>query len=685
MKANLHHAFARTALAAALAAACGPAHSEEAVDLAELTRPGSTASFGLGYATNDGPRFGQYSGLKERGAYGLLDLELVRREETTGTWLRFTGRNLGLDSRELRFEHNRQGDWGYFVEFDQIPRFDPYTVSTRLAGIGTGTQTVNGLAAPAPVQLDTRRDRLTLGFDKLLGRGLDLQVRLRNENKEGARLFGQGTSPGAPDVRFLTEPIHYTTRLLEVTLGYTGERLQLSGGYYGTDFQNDITALNVVGGIAGLTPIALPPGNQSHQLHLTGGYNFTPSTRGTFKVAYTHQTQNERFVTASATGRTDLGGKVETTLLQLGLTARPLPKLSLLANLRYEDRDDKTPIAQYIASGALGNSTFDGRNEPRSIESTTGKLEASYALPLGFRLIGGLDYEEKKRNTYLIRSVSHRHRTEELGGRIELRRSMSETVTGALAFQHAKRDGSDFLTNVLVGGVVVGSNLIAPIHLADRERDKVRLTLNWQPADPLSVQFYADYAQDKYSGRLLGPREGIAQTYSLDLSYAFTDKWQATAWVSRNDTRAEQSTCTSASVVGGVCPATAASPLWAADLRNTGDAVGVGLRGKPYSWLEIGADLTHSRDKSEYRLSSPTPGATVTSLPDAFFNVTGLKLFANYAVRKNTRLKLNYVYERWSTDDWTWTTWTYSDGTRVLQDPVQKVHFIGLALQHRWQ
>ena len=38
-----------------------------------------------------------------------------------GTWLRFDGRNLGLDSRQLRFEHNRQGNWGYFIEYGQIP------------------------------------------------------------------------------------------------------------------------------------------------------------------------------------------------------------------------------------------------------------------------------------------------------------------------------------------------------------------------------------------------------------------------------------------------------------------------------------------------------------------------------------------------------------------------------------
>ena len=665
-----------TAFAAAMSAAFGTAVAAEADDLADLTKPGSSIGAGAGYLTENAPRYGQYTGMRKEDPYGLLDLDLVKRDDATGTWLKFTGRSLGLDSRELRFEHNRQGDWGYFVEFSQLPRFDPYTVLTALSGIGTGTQTINGLASPAPRQLEVKRDRLTFGFDKMLGRGFDFQVRFRNEEKEGARLYGQGESPGAPSLRFLTDPINYTTRQLEAVFGYTGERLQFYGGYYGTSFENHLPGLNVVGGLAGFTPMALPPGNQSHQLHLTGGYSFTPTTRGTFKLAYTRQRQNELFVTPSTTtGRTDLGGEVNTTLLQAGLTARPLPKLSLLASLRYEDKDDRTPAAPYLTAGVAAGSTLDGFNEPRSITATTGKLEASYALPMGFRVTGGLDYDLRKRNTFRVRAVSHRDETEEISARAELRRSLSETVTGALAYVRSDRDGSPFLLTVLNGGGV-GSNLVHPLHLADRERDKVRLTVNWQPADPLSLQFLADYARDKYGGQALGPREGETQTYSVDASYAFSDKWQATAWVSRNDVRADQSTQASAP----------AGQFWDAALRNIGDAVGVGLRGKPYSWLEVGADLQHSRDKSEYRLAAVT-GAAIPSLPDTYFNLTSLKLFADYTIRKNASVRVNYVYERWSTDDWTWTTWVYNaaDATQVLQAPVQKVHFIGVSYRYQWR
>jgi MtrB/PioB family decaheme-associated outer membrane protein len=671
MNAQVRKAIPLTAIAAALLSIFGPAGAAETAQ-PEAIRPTSSIGVGAGYLTNDAPRFGQYTGLRKEGVYGLFDADIVTRDDATGTWMNFSGRGLGLDSRALRFEHNRQGNWGYFLEYDQIPRFDPYTVNTRLLGIGTAVQTVNGLATPQAVQLKTERQRITLGFGKLLGAGFDFKVRVINEEKDGSRLYGQGTSPGTGNTRFLADPINYTTRQLEALFGYTGDQLQLSGGYYGTDFINHQPVLTVIGGVH--SPMALPPGNQAHQLHLTGGYNLTRTTRAMFKAAYTHQTQEENFVTPAmaSVGRTNLGGRVNTTMLQLGVTARPLPRLSLLANARYEDRDDRTPIRQYQVPGT----TLDGINEPRSITTATGKIEASYALPMGFRLTGGVEEERKKRNTFRTRSVSHRDETEELSWRAELRRSMSETLTGALAYVHSKRDGSPFLTTFTSAGAL-GSNLIHPIHLADRDREKIRLTLDWQPINPLSVQFFIDYAEDKYSGRELGPREGDAQTYSVDVGYAFSPQWQATAWFTHNNTRAKQAT-------------RSGTTQWAADLENVGDALGLGTRGKPFGWLEVGADIYHSRDRSAFGLARETGAAAVAPLPSINFDVTGLKLFAKYAVKKNTSLQLNYFYERWGTDDWTWMTYVYGapntlDGTTVSQIPVQKVHFIGLSVQHRWQ
>ncbi len=676
--------FKLTAMTAALLAASVPALAAEGDDVTRHTKPESSVEVGIGYVDSDNQRFGVYNGLRKDGVHALVDLRVVHRDDVTGTWLKFTGRSLGLDNRELRFEHNRQGNWGYFLEYGETPRHNPFDIRTRLSGAGSIAQTVNGVATPYNLELKTKRDALTLGLEKILVGGFSVQVRFKNEEKDGARMFGQG---GA-GINFLTDPINQTTRQLDVVLAYTGSKLQLSGGYYGTRFENHNNQINVTGGLAGQTPMALPPDNQSHQLYLSGGYSFTPTTRGTFKAAYTHQTQDEDFtILPTLSGRTYLGGVVDTKLLQAGITSRPLPKLSLMGDIRYEDRPDKTIIARYNTAGA----THDGFNEPRSMRSLTGKAEASYSLPMGFRLTGGFDYDQRNRNFSPLRAVSAREETEEKSWRVELRRSMSDTVTGALSYVHSDRDGSPFLTTRINTGQF-GSNLIAPPHLADREREKIRLSLSWTPTDELSLQFFADESRDKYTPRTplgFGSGSGKAQNYTLDTTYAFSQSLNASAWYSRNDSRSNQSTCSTIQVVAatGVMTCDAPQIAHATNLRNVGDSFGLGLRGKPMDRMEIGADLSYSDINDEYReqrLNGAFAAGTLLP-PDVSTKITSLKAFVKYAIQKNSGIRLNYIYDRVATNDWTWTNFTYSDGTRVFQDPNQKTHFIGVSYYYRWQ
>jgi MtrB/PioB family decaheme-associated outer membrane protein len=654
MNTTRHHRFPLTALAAVLITVFNPARAEEEPDLAALTKPESSVSIGAGYVTDDNMRFGQYTGLQEQGTYSLLDADVVKRDEATGTWTRFYGRHLGFDNREARFELERQGDWGYFIDYSRIPRFEPLSINTTLTGIGMATQNVTG-TAQRPVQLETERDIASLGFNKHLGGGLEFLMRFRNEEKDGSRFFGRQ----GPD--FLAEPIDYTTNQWEAMLNYTGEKLQLSGGYYGTFFTNRNAALDAINGGSN-NPVALPPDNQSHQLYLSGGYSFTPTTRGNFKVSYSKATQDDDFFTAptfAGNTSTHLDGEVDTTQAQLGLTARPTPKLSLLANLRYEDRDDKTPLVQFIAASA----TRDGFNVPFSRTSSTGKLEASYRLPSDFRITGGVDYEKRKRNVLPLRQINWRAENDETSYRVELRRLMSETLNGAISIIHSERDGGDYLPST--GSP---SDIIDPLHWSDRTRDKIRLSLDWIPAEPLSIQFITDRARDLYDSRPLGPDTGKARFYSIDAAYTVSDELQLTAWASREDTRARQGTIS-----------TTPAETWFANLRNLGDAVGLGVRGKLSAKLEAGADLQRSSDNSEYRLEASTG-----SLPDVNYELNAFKLYARYAVRENYGVRADFVHERWKTDEWAWSNPTFYTGTTVSQDAMQRVNFIGLSLYYRW-
>jgi len=674
-----------TVIAAALAGFGPPALADERdEEIARLTRPDSQVSVGVGAVSDDNTRFGQYSGMVDKKLYLLLDIDMTKREDASGTWTTLQGHNLGLESRDLRFGQQRQGNWGYFIDYSAIPRYSPYTPITRLAGEDSQSQVVNGLPTPRALQMETIRQRVDLGFDKLLPSNFEMQVRARSEEKTGRRLFGRS------GVDFLVDPIDYSTQILEATANYTTERLQLSGGFYGTNFVNSKAKLDATGGTgSSFSPIALPPGNQSQQFNLAGGYNFSQTTRATFKAAYTHQTQDEQFMDTPASGvnRSSLGGEVNTLFLQGGITARPIRGLTLLANVRHEDRHDATPIVDYFVVSAP--STATGENEPRSIRTTAAKFEASYPLPWQIRGTAALDYEQKWRNTSSVRVVSYREKTEETALRLEGRRTLAETLNGSLALIVADRGGSDWLTNFQStpsGGVSTtpGSNLVHPLHLADRHRNKLRATATWTPMERLDLQFVGDVAKDTYGGRTLGLDKGSAAFLSVDGAYRLSDAWQLTAWLSRDDTKADLHSCASAasSNLGDIsaCPNSPASPIWSANLRNVGNTLGIGVKGRPTGPLQLAADLQISKQRGEFN-QGPMPVVTpaVTAVPDVNYSRKILRLSGDYALTKRSGVRAQFIQDRFHTDDYTWAGWTYSDGTTVNPNSDQRVNFIGVS------
>lgn len=708
---NHYHRKAPLALKASVAAmliafSSGILAADEDLDpeVLRLIKPESSVSIGLGSVSGDSQRYGMYNGQHDSGVFGIGAFSFVRRDDTTGTWLRAMGRNLGIPQAELRVEHERQGHWQYFAEYDQSTRYSPYTFYSKLQGVGSNSLTypnTTGAQAASNIKLadmNIERQNVHLGANYLFSPELELRVNFQNTEKKGQRPFGRGT----PSVQeFLVEPIDWATRQLDLVLNYTGNKLQLSGGYYGSLFQNTNNQLNIAGGDTALrsavspnipfSVMSLPPDNIAHQIHLTGAYQFTDKTRGSFKVARTLASQRDAFVAVPSptgvpptgglnmSGRSELGGRVDTTQVNLGLTSRPTSNLSLLANVRYENRKDNTAVARYINITNTTSST-DGYNEPRSLSTLNGKFEASYRLPAGYRLTGGIDYEEKERSVNGVRVVGYRGRTEEISERIEVKKSLSEDLNGSIAYIHSDRSGSNYGTlqtwNATTGNFNPGisySNGMQPIYMADRIRNKVRLFADWTPLEPLNLQLAVEGAEDNYgAGRNnldIGVRRGNAQLVSLDASWTISDRWRLNGWLSRSVTRMDQADGTSV------------ANLWTASLTNRTDTVGVGLRGQLTGTIDIGADAILGRDTSEYKQGA---AAANSQIPDIRYDQTTLKLFGRYALDRDSNVRLDLVLDHRKTNDWTWNgtgssgAYIYTDGSWIYQDPNQKIHFVGL-------
>lgn len=752
----IHTGFSKSVIALAIVVAYSPVYAAD-IDESALTKPDMTQiSVGAGIASGnsaDRSIWGQYNGMREDDAHLLLDFDFIKRDDATGTWTKAEGRNLGLDTRELRFSQEKQGDWKYGLEYSGMVKKDIRTINSSMTGAGTTDPVLSYLATPGTginTDLEIKRTNLGVSLGKWFNRTMQFEASYKHEDKEGARIFGKGftcTSGAAPgcngstngvDVGFgvvLTpEPIDSTTHQFEAKFNYLGEKLLLTAGYYGSLFDNGLSTLNpsvpgtlnnAVGtplpiDMTGTTnlqdilnmPLALAPDNQAHQLYLSGNYAITPTTRTTFKYSYTHATQDDTFpsVFTPPAGVTNLGGEVNTQLAQVSLTARPMPKLSLLANVRYEDKEDKTPVQLYNIEGVT---TFT--NDPNSSKRLVGKVEGSYQLPQNYRLTLGADYEAVDRDlpvatTDVAGLSALRQKTDETGYRVEVQKTLSETINGSLSYLSSQRNGSDWMslsttTNAGIlatycGGVtcygqilpvasilgisnstsnangVTNSTAILPASMMDRQRDKWRLLADWSPSERVSFQFMVEDGSDKNDtpGAVRGFQETSLTFYSVDADIKLSDTWKMTGFVSH----ADQSNFVTHSTG------------YVMEINNENDTMGLGFKGKPTAKLAVGVDLAYTRDLNRYIQSSDanilSAGniatlATLGQLPDVNFEQTTLNLFGTYALDKNANIRVDLVHQFAKLNEWTWenngTPFVFGDNTTVTIKPKQRVTYIG--------
>jgi MtrB/PioB family decaheme-associated outer membrane protein len=698
--------FRLTLLAFAVFAACGAARAEDSV--AE-----GSVSAGVGGVTgdrSDRALFGQYNSLRTDRAVGLFGVEYSRRDADTGTSTTFSGVDLFGNTQELDFRWKRQGNWKFSAGLNQ-------SIRNELLDLSTGAD------------LKVKRTSLGVAYQKIISRDLQFDVALSSEKKDGSRLFGIGmncpsaVAPGCGGttgtetgwaVLFQPEPIDANHSQIDARVSYATGALRLSGGYYGSFYNNNNGSLNpnvpatlnnALGtplppsaGLAGILgqPVALPPDNQAHQLDIAGTYAFTPSARMNFKLARGLATQQQDFAAAGLTGApagvTNLGGRVDTTLAQVGLSARPTTKLSLHAKWRYEDRDDATAIAPYNIEGA---SVYTNRRLPST--KVRGQVQGNYQFTSDVRGALAADYEYIDRGVFTPSSAvagisALRQETEETGVRAELRRRLTEDFSGSISVSSHRRDGSNWLRDNSGLGVTevpdasdpaagLSTAIFMPT-LADRQRDKLKLQADWQATESMTLQLSAQSGRDSFTTpSVYGLRNARMDQANLDATYAYSLAWSFTGSLSYGNETLRQARPDAAIV----------------SFDNTSTGVGLGVSGKISSAFLVGGSLWFVDDRSEYAqtLQPTADGATVAllagtgGLPDIVFRQATLKLFGTYKLNKASDLRVDLVHQRSTWTDWAWAyngvPFRYSDGTTASQQARQEATFVGVRYIYRWE
>ena len=623
---------------------------------------------GVGYVSDDAYKFGRYNGLQTKGPFIVGDIK-VREFYEDGRFWSIRGTNLGLESRYLRLEVGVQGSNKFFLEYDELPNYKNNTVSTPFNGIGGNNLTLpsgfdidtNLDASLNSFELETRRKRAKFGAMFILKEHWQFDIDFSHENKQGVDATGAAMAGGASQpvgnntaamaggpsqqvgnttASLLPEPIDQDTNIVNATLSYTGD----DGGqadfkYQVSIFDNNNNSLSWEDPFnpSASGSMSLAPDNEFHQLSLTGAYTLPYKSRLTGLISMGRMTQNQNFqpytVGGTLPATTSLNGEVWLTNAQLKLTSRPVSRLRLNAELRYNERDNKTPVNTYdYVVLDSGSSTRSAVNRPYSYRNNRVKLDANYRFNAITSLRGGYKYNEMKRSY----TDAERENTDENTLFAKWKVKAHSTVDIALFAETGKRDGSDY------NSLATENPALRKYYLADRDRTKIGATIDYMATDKLFLSARVDYNKDDYTNSTIGLTEATQPVYTVDFSYQPRHNITTYGYYTYENIESSQA--------GSVSQTPDAD--WEADFEDTFDTIGIGAKWTDMGKWNIGADIVYSKSSGASQMKDLSKPGTENQYPVTRTELTSVKLWTSYSYSKQLSYKLGFWFEDYNADNW---------------------------------
>lgn len=609
---------------------------------------------GVGAVSDDSAKFGDYSGLHQKGAFAILGGS-ARYRTDGGVFGSVEASEIGLDTRAIGADVGREGLYRLRLTYSELPRHlvdgarSPFLgggsgALTLPAGFPAGTTDAMPLAATLqPVDVGYKRSRVDAGVAWNVAPQWTTRVSLRHDVRDGTqRLSGSFFSTSA----HLIAPVDQVTDQLEASVSYVARRLHATVGYQGSLFRNGTDSLTWANPftpvVAGSTQgqLALAPDNEFHQLFANGGYEITPRIRASGDVAVGRMTQDAAFVSATLNPTLAVGtlpsaslqGKVDTFNGSARISAALTDRFNLSGTYMRDVRDNRTPSLAYPAvSTDMFVGAVSRSNQAFSFTQDRYKLQADLRGPFRIKASAGL--EEDDRDRTLQEVVTTRETT--AWGRVSA--PLLNVLSLSLKAAHAERRSS---TYGIASWVTPAENpLLRKFNLAERKRDSAGLRLDITASDEVSVGLFGEMARDKYDQSTIGLLSSRSAQVGGDISLAVSDYTQVNAFLQTERLRSAQA----GSQLFGLAD-------WAAEHRDHFDVLGIGLKHSALKGkLEISADLAFSRSRSDIRVDVPS---AEPAFPGAKTGFDSLKVNAAWRYSEAVTLVGGYWYERYDAQDW---------------------------------
>ncbi len=646
---------------------------------------------GIGYLSQDSFKFGEYTGLTDKGPYFVGDA-LYGYRDKNGHYLDLDARNLGLESRSLDLEGGKQGKYELFFNYQELPHFISDSAVTPFIGSGSDNLTLppgwvragstGGMTALSgslqQEDLKTKREIYGLGVRFFPGSKWQTTVKGRHEIKEGTQATAGSFLFNSSQ---FVQPVDYVTDELDISATYNGKRLQARFAYYGSMFSNNDGSLtwqnpytSPFGADAG--QLALAPDNTFQQLLASIGYQIGKKTRLTADLAvgrgeqdddFLQPTLNPAFLPGSTPlPRNSLDGVVETINATIKVNSAISERWQFNAAYKYNDRDNQTPQATYNWVVTDSAPAAPRTNLPYSFTQNALNLSADYRLQKNAKASVGFDYDTIERTFQEVDET----RDSTVWGKISA--MAQDNVNVVLQAAYADRSTSSYTA---VPEIVPPQNPLMRIYnMADRQRLSTALQVLATPRPTVSLGAGFEVASNNYDKTEIGLLNSLEWSANVDASVQVSKKTNVHFFLNHQQISSDQA----GSQAFPVNP----NPNWSANEDDTFNTGGVGVKHKfEKRKIDFGAD---------YVLAASTGEITVSGqpFPDLTTTLNSLKVYANYNFKKHLTLQGSIWWEKYDSEDFQLDGVGPSTISNVLTlgetSPSYDLYFLSLSVRYKF-
>lgn len=651
-----------------------------------------SADAGLQLSDSSSFRYGEYSGLNDRGAHAELGGTALYRD-AKGRYVDARADDLGLESRSISVAGGQQGRYELRADFQQIPQFRYDTASTPFSGHGNvltlpgdwvSAGSTSGMASlPGDlhrIDIAGRRKIIALGAAMTPQNSpWHYQLDLRRDRVDGNTVTGASFLTSSMQLPLEQDQV---TDQIEASIARAGRSWQLRFGYYGSYFRQDASALQWSNpytayndATVGRTSVA--PDNAFNQLSLSGAWQILPSTRATANFSYGRGTQDAQYLPATVNDsldaislpRQNLDGRVDTVNDIVRITSNPIRRLSLSAQYALDARQNHSPVDEYqqvVSDSYVGESR---PNLPYSHRRQTAALNARYRLAPGVQLQAGAEHEQYDRDYQTVA----RTRTVTLWSGV--RTTLFDRVDLDLKYRNEDRS-IERRRQLDASWMLPDENpLLRRFDQADRDRHEVTASASYAPLQRVNLSLDFQWRDDDYADSRVG------LTHAKDVVGTFSSGWTPTdavrinAYVTLERIESAQAGSQSGS-----------TPDW-----RGGDSdrlVSVGLDGE---WrnvvadkLDLGAHYDYSRTRENVAII--TGSADTAGFPANRTRFDNLRLYSRYRFGPRLSGTLTYAYQQLDSRDWALDGVEADTASNLLSlgidSPDYQVNLFGFALQY---